>query len=89
MPKITFDSDEEFEFDEEIAQQKPANVVDDDHNDSDSDDDAAPEAVSTSSLRNKAALEAKAQKDAALRYVTFPSSHSLIRSHLYSFSKAN
>ncbi|KAI8341728.1 hypothetical protein BC941DRAFT_414337 [Chlamydoabsidia padenii] len=66
MPKITFDSDEEFDFDEGITEQ-PIDTTSHHDSDSDSDDDAAPEAVSITSSRNQAILEAKAQKDAALK----------------------
>ncbi|KAI8097147.1 uncharacterized protein BX664DRAFT_356411 [Halteromyces radiatus] len=65
MPKITFDSDEEFSFEEKDIKSVDTHV--DFQEDSDSDDDAAPEAVSISLSRSKAQNEAKAQKEAALK----------------------
>ncbi|ORZ17815.1 hypothetical protein BCR42DRAFT_490508 [Absidia repens] len=65
MPKITFDSDEEFTFDEDLTPTKTTQTTHD-TSDEDSDDDAMPEAVSIRSSRDQATSEAKAQKEAAL-----------------------
>ncbi|CAO3598386.1 unnamed protein product [Absidia cylindrospora] len=68
MPKLTFDSDEEFTFDEDLTTTKPIQTTHD-TSDEDSDDDAMPEAVSIRSSRDQATSEAKAQKEAALKMV--------------------
>ncbi|ORX60615.1 hypothetical protein DM01DRAFT_1332741 [Hesseltinella vesiculosa] len=65
MPKIVFDSDEEFTFDEPEA---PAQPVNNQHHDSsDSDDDQAPEAVSTAVAKESILSKTKAQKEAATK----------------------